>query len=75
MVRLGRGQAVYTYCYENTVIGSSASKLSPILVLQYAIKNAFHLSKWKFRIPIQGWMNGDCIIRVLFWYLIDVNLK
>ena len=34
---------------ENTVIGSSASKLSPILVLQYAIKNAFRLPKSKFR--------------------------
>ena len=34
---------------ENTVIGSSASKLSPILVLQYATKNAFRLPKLKFQ--------------------------
>ena len=49
MVLLGRGAVVYMYWYENTVFGSSASKLSPILVLQCAIKSAFRLLKSKFR--------------------------
>ena len=51
---------------ENTVIGSSASKLSPIFVLQYAIKNAFRLPKSKFRNCNTRLDGGNCIIRDSF---------